>query len=175
MEEKVPRWVGIDLGSQAIGLAVICKREKGYELVLCEVLHLTSKPLAERLPPLYQWLKTQLESILPAEAVVIESPFVGRNARTAITLGVVQGLLWAILIEKGCQLMTLSPAEIKRTIAGRPHASKEQVAAMLVHHLHMSVPIPDSSHASDAVAIALAAAYHQNSPITRRFIRRAER
>lgn len=169
------RWIGIDPGSQAVGLAVIEEASRHYRLLRSEALYLPAKPLTERLPLIYTWVREQVQGVIPAKGAAIEAPFVGRSVRSALTLGIVQGLIWGVLIEQGIPLITLSPAEIKRAITGRAHASKEQVAATLRHHLTDEPRLPDSDHATDAIAIALAAAYHQNSPITRRLTRRAER
>ncbi|MCS7153686.1 MAG: crossover junction endodeoxyribonuclease RuvC, partial [Bacteroidia bacterium] len=171
----MPHYIGIDLGSQALGIATIRPTLSGYELILCEAFHLPPVPLPERLSLIHHWLTDYLNQAASPSVVAIESPFVGRNVRSALTLGIVQGLLWGILIERGLSLYTLSPAEVKRALTGRAHASKEQVAAMLQHHLSFACPLPDSEHATDAAAIALAAAYYQNSPITRRLTKRAER
>lgn len=168
-------YIGIDLGTQALGIAIIRSNLSGYELILCEAFRLPAVPLSERLPLIHRWFSDQLNQTPSPSIVAIESPFVGRNVRSALTLGIVQGLLWGILIERGISLHVLSPAEVKRALTGRAHASKEQVAAMLQHHLFFACPLPDSDHATDAAAIALAAAYYQNSPITRRLTKRAER
>ncbi|MCX7651529.1 MAG: crossover junction endodeoxyribonuclease RuvC [Bacteroidia bacterium] len=170
------RWIGVDLGSQAVGFGVVEQKEGGYVLASCEALHLPPKALRERLSIIHAWLKAKIQSHLPAECIAMEAPFVGKNARSALTLGLVQGLLWGILLENGqTEVFVLSPAEIKRAITGRPHAPKAQVAAMLPHHLKLYEPLPNSDHATDAAAIALAAAYLQNSAITRRLTKRAER
>lgn len=170
------RWIGIDLGSQALGFAVVEREGEGFIGRCGEALHLPSRPIEERISEIYAWLRERLTAWLPAQAVAVEEPFLGRNVRSALILGTVKGLLWGILLEKGgSPFLMLSPAEVKRAITGRAHASKEQVAAMLQYHLRWTDNPPTSHHATDAAAIALAAAYAQNSPITRRLTRRAER
>lgn len=170
------RWIGIDLGSQAIGFAVVEREEQGFVGRHSEALILPSRPIEERLREIYSWLRERLGEWLPAQAVAIEEPFLGRNVSSALILGTMKGLLWGLLLERGeGSLLTLSPAEVKRTITGRAHASKEQVATMLQYHLRWEGELPTSDHATDAIAIALAAAYNQNSPITRRLTKRAER
>lgn len=173
---QTARYIGIDLGSQEVGFALIQKERNGYTLLVCEALHLSRRGLSTRLATIHAWLKDRIESYWPVSTVAIEAPFVGKNVRSALTLGVMQGILWGIILERGENiLMLLSPAEIKRAITGRGHATKEQVAEMLKYQLHTALPFPESEHATDAAAIALTAAYYQNSAMTRRLSKRADR
>lgn len=167
--------MGLDLGSQEAGLAVVEPGERRFVLRVCLSFRPGRASMPERLERLYHWLSAQLQA-WPAALVAMEDPFVGKNARSALALGTVKGLVWGTLLALGRPApLLLAPARVKKAITGQAHASKEQVAAMLVHYFDQNPALPDNNHVTDAVAIALAAAFFQNSPIRRTFTRRAER
>ncbi|GIV24548.1 MAG: hypothetical protein KatS3mg026_0240 [Bacteroidia bacterium] len=167
--------MGLDLGSQEAGLAVVEPGEGCFVLRACLSFRPGRASMPERLEKLYHWLSVQLQD-WPAALVAMEDPFVGRNPRSALALGALKGLVWGTLLAMGRPApLLLAPAQVKKAITGRAHAPKEQVAAMLRHYFGQEVSLPDNHHATDAVAIALAAAFLQNSPIKRTFTNRAER
>lgn len=170
-------WIGIDIGSQEVGLAVVeAKGALQFRLLACEAFSLGRGALEVRLTKLHGWLQQQLEPWAPSAPVYLEEPFVGRSVRSALVLGTVKGLLWGLLLSMGRPgPHTLPAVRIKKALTGRTHADKAQVATMLQHYLEPPFSIPPSEHASDAVAIAIAAACLQNSPITRKLTKRAER
>ncbi|MCS7163261.1 MAG: crossover junction endodeoxyribonuclease RuvC [Bacteroidia bacterium] len=170
-------WLGIDPGAQAVGLALVEGSHAPFRLLKAETLSLTqSRALDERLHTLYAGLEAFLASFSSAVQPAMEAPFLGHNPRSALILGAFQGAIWGFLCLRGYPPpIRLAPARIKKAITGRAHADKTQVAAMLSYYLKGTLPPPSSNHATDAIAIALAAAFLQNSPITRRFTSRAER
>ncbi|MCX7605640.1 MAG: crossover junction endodeoxyribonuclease RuvC [Bacteroidia bacterium] len=172
----VMHWIGIDIGSQAVGWAVVQLMPAGrFFLHSCEAIDLGKAPLENRLSTLHTWLLDHLKNWPTVTSVAIEEPFVGKSIRSALTLGTVKGLVWSLLLSQGKPPPhRLAAVQVKKAITGRPHADKTQVAAMLQHYL-VSAELPQNPHATDAIAIAIAAALAQNSPISRRLKSRAER
>lgn len=169
--------IGIDLGVQHVGFALLkAEGSTTFYLEKAVGLALGSRPLEERLMVLHSWLADQLVGT-PGESVVwMEEPFVGKSVRSALILGTVKGLLWGLLLSLGRPVPnSLAAVQVKKAVTGRAHASKEQLAAMLPHYLLPPYQLPDNPHVTDAIAIAIAGASLQNSPITRRFTSRAER
>ncbi|MCS6790154.1 MAG: crossover junction endodeoxyribonuclease RuvC [Bacteroidia bacterium] len=173
----VKYWIGIDIGSQEVGVACVEAEHRAMRLLRCEPLKLRRTSLEERMQSLYAWLAELFRSYEgKVSQVALEEPFVGKNIRSALLLGTIKGLVWGTLLSQGYPSpLLISPAQVKKAITGNPYASKEQVARMLSHHLGGDVVLPDSEHATDALAIALTAYYYQNSPISRTFSKRAER
>lgn len=173
----VKYWIGIDIGSQEVGLACIAGENQVIRLLLCEPLQLRKASLEERIHRLHEWLAERFQLYEGrVSQVALEEPFVGKNIRSALLLGTIKGLVWGMLLSQGYSApLLLSPAQVKKAITGNPYASKEQVARMLPHHLGGAVSLPSSEHATDALAIALTAYYYQNSAITRTLSKRAER
>jgi len=173
------RWVGIDLGLQTAAIAVITGSSAGpWSLEAVEILRLPPGTVEERLEVYCLWLKEHITHRLKSgvTGVFAEMPFVGKNIRSALLLGTLQGVTWALLREGGTpSLQMLSPTDIKKALTGRGSATKAQLATWLAHYLLPGTPIPKNHHATDAIAIAIAGAFTQNSPITRTFTSRADR
>lgn len=169
--------MGLDIGSQGVGLAVVeAKGSLRFRLLACEALALGRSPLEARLGKLHEWLQQQVGAWPPSVPAYLEEPFVGRSVRSALVLGTVKGLVWGLFLSLGrAAPLSLSAVHIKKALTGRAHADKTQVAAMLQHYLEPPFSSPPSEHASDAIAIAIAAACLHSSPITRRLTKRAER
>lgn len=171
----VIQWVGIDIGSRSVGFAVVEGKGPLFTLLRCEAVALGEKPLSERVALLHAWLTPRLAE-WPQAGVALEEPFAGKSIQSALVLGTIKGMVWGILLAQQRPSPQFLPAvAVKKALTGRGHAPKAQVAAMLQHHLRPPYTLPENDHATDAVAIAIAAALSQNSPITRTFKSRAER
>ena len=172
-------WVGIDLGLQTTAIAFLRGSANApWVLEGVEILSFPPGSVEERLDQYRTWLKLQISKASPheIEGVFTEEPFVGKNVRSALLLGTLQGVTWALLKEAGWpSLQLLAPVHVKKALTGRGSASKAQLAAWLSHYLAPHTPLPQNHHATDAIAIAVAGALSQNSAITRTFTSRAER
>lgn len=173
------KWVGIDLGLQTTAIAIIQGHASGpWTLERVEVLSFPPTSVEERLEQYRSWLKEQILKV-SAETIAgafAEMPFVGKNVRSALLLGALQGVTWTLLREaEWPSLQMLAPVQVKKALTGRGSASKAQIAAWLPHYLLNPASIPHNHHATDAIAIAIAGALAQNSAITRKFTSRAER
>jgi crossover junction endodeoxyribonuclease RuvC len=88
--------------------------------------------------------------------VVIEKAFHGVNAATAIKLGEARGSIIAAVARLGLPICEITPAQVKRLIAGHGAASKDQVYQALQSLMGFNKGrLPHD--ASDALAIALTA------------------
>lgn len=172
-------WAGIDLGLQTAAVAFLRGGTTApWILESVDILSFPPGSIDERLDRYRTWLKMQMGKVdsHEVEGVFIEKPFVGKNSRSALLLGTLQGVTWALLKEADWPaLELLEPVRVKKALTGRGSASKAQVAAWLPHYLAPHTPLPPSHHATDAIAIAIAGALSQNSAITRTFTSRAER
>ena len=84
----------------------------------------------------------------------METPFVGKNAQTAIKLGQAQAALALGVCEvKPMIIARYSPATIKKTVTGNGQATKIAVRATVVQLLGLNAG-PSSLDASDALAVA---------------------
>lgn len=147
--------LGIDPGSRAAGWAVV-DFTPAPRLVAAGVLRPDPKiPFCERL----LWLRNALAEVIRRESpdrAAIERVFSGVNPQSLIILGEARGVLLLALAEAGLPVAEITPAEIKRAVAGAGGAEKEQVRRMVA-----SILAPHESSrrlaldAADAAAAAL--------------------
>ncbi|MCX6127568.1 MAG: crossover junction endodeoxyribonuclease RuvC [Proteobacteria bacterium] len=96
----------------------------------------------------------QLAAKYCPEICVIERAFTGINPLSALRLGETRGALIAAVRRLDVRVAEIAATEVKKTITGHGHASKEQLAMALQYLLHFDraeLPLD----ASDAVAIGL--------------------
>ncbi len=147
-------FMGVDPGSRVSGYALLESVPKGgikvleYGVIRCG----TEKELVPRLKRLSEGLEQVFEMYRP-QRLVLEDVFLSRNVRSALLLGQARGVVIASAIRFACEVVTLSPREIKQAVTGRGSADKEQVALMVKEHLGL-LEIPRPADASDALAMA---------------------
>jgi len=147
--------LGIDPAIRTTGYGVLrfdalCRPE----ILDCGVITNTQKmPHSECVHRLYGGIQELVAAFSP-DAASLEDPFVGRNAKTAIILGMARGAILAALANNGVPAYSYAPSVAKRAAVGRGGATKEQIAIMLAAELHIEIErIPLDS--SDALALAL--------------------
>jgi crossover junction endodeoxyribonuclease RuvC len=86
-------------------------------------------------------------------AAAIEGGFHLKNARTAMVLGEVRGVVIATCAARGLEVFEYSPRRVKQSIVGTGTAHKEQVGRMVMSILGLQQKLPED--AADALAIAM--------------------
>lgn len=146
------RVLGVDPGSAATGWALIRADGNRRQLESHGVVRPRGRERAERLADLDRRFSAVVSDIAPDFAAV-ESPFSGRNPKSALSLAECRGVILAALGRHGVATWSYPPAEIKSAIVGHGTALKQQVAYMVTRLLSLdSVPPAD---AADAMAVAL--------------------
>jgi crossover junction endodeoxyribonuclease RuvC len=143
--------LGVDPGSRAAGWAVV-DFTAAPRLVAAGVIRPPSSlPFAERLAHLHRAL-AEIAAREDPQAAVVEKVFAGVNAQSLIALGEARGVLLLALSQAGLSPAEITPAEIKRAVAGSGAAEKEQVRRMVTALLGRRLALD----AADAAAAALA-------------------
>ncbi len=94
------------------------------------------------------------------DVVVVETPFVGRNARTALAMGQALAAVMMAAEMSGVRLAYYSPTEVKRAVTSYGFAVKDDVARSVVSILGIE---PVGTHdATDALAVAICFANHRD-------------
>lgn len=106
-----------------------------------------------------------LDEFLP-QAMAVESVFAALNVRTALRLAEVRGVVLLAAEQRGVEVRSYSPREIKACVGGYGHADKKQMQTMVKAMLCMQ-EIPEPSDAADALAVALC--HLQTEQLERRF------
>ena len=147
--------LGIDPGTAVTGFGVVIRRGDGVvSLVECGVIRTSPRqPLPVRIHEIYNEIVGLIERHRPVAASV-EDVFLGKNARSALTLGHARGAILLAAAHGELQIAEYSPAEIKKAVVGTGSATKDQVAFMVQRHLRLKTP-PSPADAADGVAAAL--------------------
>ena len=151
------RVLGIDPGSHATGWAVVVAHARRPTVEAAGLIRLRrSDPFPVRLRALQRAFEEMLARTRP-DLACVETPFHGVNARAALQLAHARGVLLAALAGAGVEVHELSPATVKRTVAGSGRAAKDQVQFMIRRLLAIDGDL-ESEDVSDALAIAYCAA-----------------
>ncbi len=146
--------IGIDPGTNNMGLGVIGVRRNTVHIVAMDVLRLDKlKDQALKLKKIFETVLRNIDTYNPDE-LAVESPFFGKNVQSMLKLGRAQGVAIAAALHRDIPVFEYSPRKIKQSITGKGGASKEQVAGMLYRILNID-EVPDNLDITDALAAAL--------------------
>ena len=156
--------LGIDPGTAVTGFGVVSRTSGGaVSLVECGVIRTSAaKPLANRIREIYEAIVDLIDRHQPF-AVSVENVFVGKNTRSALSLGHARGAILLAAALKDLPIAEYSPAEIKKAVVGTGRATKDQVGFMVKQQLRLK-DAPKPEDAADGVAAALAHCMMGNFP-----------
>jgi crossover junction endodeoxyribonuclease RuvC len=144
--------LGVDPSTVATGWGILDGDSRRARAVEYDVLRPPGRLSRERrLHAIHAGLAAIIDRLRP-DVLVIESPFHHRNAKTALALGEVRGVVLLAATQRDLPFEEYSAMEIKRSAVGYGAAEKEQVAHMMARILGLpETPEPD---AADALATA---------------------
>lgn len=157
--------MGIDPGTRVMGYGVLGITGRKPEVVVLGVIKLDRfESHYMRLHRIYERIGSLAAQYLPDE-VALEAPFFGKNVQSMLKLGRAQGVAMAACLARDIPIAEYAPRLIKMAVTGNGQASKEQVANMLRHLLHMTdEQMPTLLDATDALAVALTHFYETSKP-----------
>ena len=88
------------------------------------------------------------------DAVALEESYVGADARIALSVGQARGAALVAAASAGVACTEYAPARVKQVVCGYGRADKGQVSRMVRMLLALDVE-PETSHAADALAVAI--------------------
>jgi crossover junction endodeoxyribonuclease RuvC len=148
------RILGVDCGSERTGYGVVDSDGRRHRLVAAGVIRVSpAKPFAERLRLIYMGVRDVLERDQP-ERFAVETVFHGVNAKSALKLAQVRGVVMLAAAEVGLPVEEYSPLEIKGSVVGYGRATKDQVQLMTASLLGLR-EVVEPHDASDALAVAI--------------------
>ena len=147
--------LGLDPGTAITGFGLIKYENKKYEYITCGVISTTKgSPDEERLLIVANDLAALLKKYKP-DLVGIEDLYFFKNLKTAVKVAQSRGVLMLECARFGVQLKSLTPLQVKQSVATYGRADKKQVGEMVKRILNLTkVPKPDD--AADALAVAIA-------------------
>lgn len=151
--------LGIDPGLNVTGYGVINAIDRQLKLVTAgDIRPRRNKPLPQRLEELHAALCRLIRQQQP-ETIVLEMVFSHQDyVGTAARMAHARGVACLAAEQAGVALVEYPTARVKKAIAGRGAAEKEQVAQM-VHRWIGSRDPSWSLDATDALALAIAHAH----------------
>ncbi|MCY3844899.1 MAG: crossover junction endodeoxyribonuclease RuvC [Acidobacteria bacterium] len=167
------RILGVDPGSNRTGYGCIETDGSRHRVVTCGVLAPAARAVfPEKLLAIRDGLASLIARHRPG-VVAIEDLFYARNARSALKLGHVRGVVMLAASEAGLPVSEFAPAEVKRAVVGYGRADKPQVRQMVMLLLGLSEP-PSPLDVSDALAVAVCHAHVSGSAAVRQAAAAAE-
>ena len=106
-----------------------------------------------RLRTIFEGVRAAVDRHAP-DAVALEESFVGADARTALSVGQARGVVLVAAALAGVECAEYPPALVKQAVCGYGRAGKDQVERMVRAILRLD-EFPASSHAADALAVAI--------------------
>ncbi len=146
--------VGVDPGLANLGIGVVREEGKTPRFVSCELVRTSSEMnTPERLLMIHRAVKSVLEVHQP-DALAIESQFFHQQPGTAFKVGEAVGVVLLACAQREIPVFEYGPMEVKQALVGTGGASKEQVIFMVRATLALTKN-PESTHAADALGLAL--------------------
>lgn len=152
--------LGIDPGLRIAGYGCVEYAQSSGILSLVEAGAIklnTKETVSYRLAQLYKDMTEIIDELQP-DVLAVETIFTHeRQVATATILGYARGVILLAGEQASLPLVELAPTEIKKSVTGNGHATKEQVQYAIAHSLKLAEP-PKPPDVADALAIAITAA-----------------
>ncbi|WP_432798070.1 crossover junction endodeoxyribonuclease RuvC [Poriferisphaera sp. WC338] len=153
----VLRILGVDPGLSITGYGVVDIKIGNIEPTLVEggVFKFKSKQSVEaRLAQLYNDMKELIIEVRPDQLAIEKLYSHYAHPRTAIIMGHARGVILLAAQQAGMTLHHLGANEVKKSITGYGHASKEQIQRAVQSQCNLK-DLPEPPDLADAIAIAL--------------------
>jgi len=151
------RVIGIDPGLRIIGYGLVDLDDGQLEprLVEAGIIKLNARqPIDARLHQLHEELAALLAEHRP-QAMAVEKLFAHyKHPRTAILMAHARGAILLCAKQHGLTTHDLPATEVKKSVTGYGHASKQQMQQAVAAQCGLAEP-PSPPDVADAIAIAL--------------------
>jgi len=145
--------LGVDPGSLACGWAVVSRLGSRMELVDAGVIRSArGAAFDQRILGIHLKLAEVIAACHP-QVMAVESPFVEKNAATALKLGQIRGGILLTAGLHGLPVGDYNPMQVKKAVSGYGWADKTQVGKMVMVLLNLKTALP--TDAADAAAVAI--------------------
>ena len=153
--------LGIDPGLSRCGYGCVEHGRKPRAVAAGVIRTDSTLDRPTRLLEVQREIKVLISELRP-EVVAIERVLFQQNALTAMSVGMVSGIIMVEAVSAGCAVVEYSPNEVKQAVAGWGGADKEEVGQMVQTLLGLPQRLKPADVA-DAVAVALCHLAHAPS------------
>jgi crossover junction endodeoxyribonuclease RuvC len=144
-----PVIAAIDPGTRKLGFCIVDGAGRAIEM---GVIAPAGKSLPERLLQIQDGIDRLFARHRPSE-VAVETPYVGRNAASALTLAAGRALALTSAARVGAKVFEYTAPEAKRAVTGSGASGKSSVQRVI--QLLLGLASLPSSDAADAAALAI--------------------
>ncbi len=149
--------LGIDPGSRVTGYGLVEHHGNSTRYLASGCIRLPEKSkLADKLVQISDELEKVIETNCP-DCASIEQIFFAHNARSALILGHVRGVILLKMAEKGLPIHEYPPLQVKQAVVGVGRATKDQVNQMVQILLNKRQQFKEDE--ADALASAITHAH----------------
>ncbi len=149
--------LGIDPGNSRVGWGLIQKEHGNVVFVSCGTLETRAKNQFDKILEISGRFADLLKELEP-ELIGIERLFFSKNKKTALAVAEARGVLISQALALKIPIYECLPSEAKQAVTGYGLSDKKAVAGMVIRILNIKIK-PEHDDATDALAIAIAAAY----------------
>jgi crossover junction endodeoxyribonuclease RuvC len=151
--------IGVDPGTITTGWGVIEKSGNQITYIKSGIINIDSNlKTPAKLHFLFENLKKILDQFRPT-ALALENIFYSKNIQSTLRLGEARGIIMLCSAERDIKIYEYPPTNVKLSVTGNGHASKEQIEIMVRRLL--KVPETIKGDEADALAIALCHIYNR--------------
>ena len=146
--------LGIDPGTAACGYGIVHESDGRLRAVESGHWRTSAKERPHaRLLVIFEGVQRLVAEHAP-DAVALEESFVGADARIALSVGQARGAVLVAAASAGVDCAEYAPARVKQAVCGYGRAEKGQMQRMVKIILGLDAQ-PESTHAADALAVAI--------------------
>jgi crossover junction endodeoxyribonuclease RuvC len=146
--------LGVDPGVRFAGFGIIKKQGPLIRLLDYGCLVMPqSRPLHHRVALFNDFFFDKAQRWQVTD-LVLETPFMGKNAQNFLKLGYVRGILYLLASKQGMTLHEYAPTQVKQAITGFGGAGKDQVARV-IYQLFPQLKALEHADVTDAIAVTL--------------------
>lgn len=151
------RILGIDPGTTIIGYGIIDHDGKSCRVVTCGDFRTESNVKnKERVKLIYGFFDKLIKKYRP-QKIALESLFFFKNAKTAIAVSEIRGVLLLAAVDHDLEISEFTPLQVKQAVSGYGRAQKEQVQKMVQLILGLK-SVSKTDDTADALALAICCA-----------------
>jgi crossover junction endodeoxyribonuclease RuvC len=157
------RIIGVDPALRITGYGVIdCTGRESVHVESGTVQTKASQILQDRLNAIYTGITDVLRRQRP-DVMILEKVFVHlKHTTTAFQLGQARGTIVLAAAHLNIPVVEYAATQVKKSVVGNGHATKQQVQRMVVSQLRMQT-IPKYFDVTDALALAMAYRDHNRN------------
>ena len=157
MKDGVPsRILGIDPGLRVTGFGVIEIFGGHLAYIASGCVKVPTGELPDRLKAILSGLREVIASYRPTQ-VAVEKVFVNVNPQSTLLLGQARGAAICAAVIEGLSVAEYTALQVKQSVVGKGHATKEQVQQMVKRLLRL--PAEPGQDSADALACAICHAH----------------